>query len=105
MTVTAEFYDPDRAPGDPQVQDLKDPEDVTVWIFAPDDAPSGNDLTMSYMAGDDITRVGQGVYEFKVYTAPAAGDWCYEIEGKGADAVVEDRTIRVRLRRAGSTVS
>ena len=90
IRVKGEFRDPDT-------NDLEDPDDVVVSVWAPDGSPT-DVRRLSDSTG--VVRISEGLYQTVIDTSPAAGEWDYLFEGTGVDAIVKKRTIRVRPRPA-----
>jgi hypothetical protein len=83
---------------DPETKALEDPDDVQVTIWPPE-ASGLPTIVRVYSAVDtSIGKVGTGIYQTVIDTAPAAGDWEYIFEGTGAEAVAVKRRLRVRER-------
>lgn len=97
IPVVMEFTDSDT--GLP-----KEPTDVQVWIYTPTalkTTPIVATTHLLYSTSAGVTKLDDpGHYGFILDTSAEAGNWKYEVEGMGAEAVVKTRTIRVTPRLA-----
>jgi hypothetical protein len=74
----------------PGSTDVFDPPDVLGTIAPPKGAPT----SLAY-SNNEIVRLGEGVYQFRLDTASESGEWRYEMAGTGEDAVVAVEVVRV----------
>jgi hypothetical protein len=88
VRVTGRFRDPDT-------NELEDPDDVVVTIWPPD-LPT----EVRRLSDAEVDKIGDGIYQTVIDTAPVAGTWIYIFEGTGTEAIAVRRELRVRPRPA-----